>query len=170
MCVHQLPLASLKLIFFYKQITTNTQMTSFILICHCTPLLPWFIILDKNNFVIVSHHYLTSGGYQVCLYSQICPVVVMVMVMRFAWIMWGKPFIVKIFQKVAHRRTKVNVFPYKQISVRNGDHEWLIITNAFILCERRRHCWLWIGDEHLSMNIYLWTLQHIVVCLFDKYI
>ncbi len=26
-----------------------------------------YYILDKNNFVKVSHHYLTSGGYQVCL-------------------------------------------------------------------------------------------------------
>ncbi len=39
----------------------------YILIGHCTSLSPWFIILDKNNFVKVSHHYLTSGGYKVCL-------------------------------------------------------------------------------------------------------
>ncbi len=27
------------------------------IICHCTSLSPWFIILDKINFVNVSHHY-----------------------------------------------------------------------------------------------------------------
>ncbi len=37
----------------------------YILIGHCTSLSTWFIILDKNNFVKVSHHYHTSGGYQV---------------------------------------------------------------------------------------------------------
>ncbi len=26
-------------------------------------------------------------------------------------------------------------FPYKQVSGRNGDHEWLRMTNAFILCD-----------------------------------
>ncbi len=31
-----------------------------------------------------------------------------------------------------HRRS---FFPYKQVSGRNGDHEWLRMTNAFILCD-----------------------------------
>ncbi len=43
------------------------KATFYTLIGHCTSLSPWFIILDKNHFVKVSHHYLTSGGYQVCL-------------------------------------------------------------------------------------------------------
>ncbi len=30
---------------------------------------------------------------------------------------------------------KVLFFSYKQVSGRNGDHEWLIMTNAFILCD-----------------------------------
>ncbi len=30
---------------------------------------------------------------------------------------------------------KGSFFPYKQVSGRNGDHEWLKITNAFILCD-----------------------------------
>ncbi len=42
---------------------------SYILIGHCKSLSPWFIILDKNNFVKVSYHNLTSGGYKV-VYSQ----------------------------------------------------------------------------------------------------
>ncbi len=39
----------------------------YILIGHCIPLSPWLIILDKNNLVQFIYHYLTSGGYQVCL-------------------------------------------------------------------------------------------------------
>ncbi len=30
---------------------------------------------------------------------------------------------------------KSNFFPYKQVSGENGDHEWLRMTNAFILCD-----------------------------------
>ncbi len=30
---------------------------------------------------------------------------------------------------------KSSFFPYKQVSGRNSDHEWLRMTNAFILCE-----------------------------------
>ncbi len=30
---------------------------------------------------------------------------------------------------------KSSFIPYKQVSGRNGDHEWLRITNAFILCD-----------------------------------
>ncbi len=51
---------------FYKLIPIKFKWLPYILICHCTPLSPWFIILDKNNFVKVSHHYLTSEGCQVC--------------------------------------------------------------------------------------------------------
>ncbi len=29
--------------------------------------LTMIFILDKNNFVNIYHHYLISGGYQVCL-------------------------------------------------------------------------------------------------------
>ncbi len=51
---------------FYKLIPKKAQMTTYILIGHCTSLSPlWFIILDKNNFVKLSHNYLKSGGYQV---------------------------------------------------------------------------------------------------------
>ncbi len=31
--------------------------------------------------------------------------------------------------------TKYHFFPYKQISGRNSDHEWLRMTSAFILCD-----------------------------------
>ncbi len=30
---------------------------------------------------------------------------------------------------------KSDFFPYKQVSRRNGDHEWFRMTNAFILCD-----------------------------------
>ncbi len=50
-----------------KLIPKTLKWLPYILIGHCTSLSPWFIILDKNNFVKFSHHYLTSGGYQVCL-------------------------------------------------------------------------------------------------------
>ncbi len=30
---------------------------------------------------------------------------------------------------------KCSFFPYKQVSGRNGDHEWLRMTNAFIWCD-----------------------------------
>ncbi len=30
---------------------------------------------------------------------------------------------------------KSKYFPYKQVSARNVDHEWLRITNTFILCD-----------------------------------
>ncbi len=52
---------------FHKLIPQTLKRQSYILIGHCTSLSPWFIILDKNIFVNVSHYYLTSGGYQVFL-------------------------------------------------------------------------------------------------------
>ncbi len=78
----------------FPKITTKTlKMTRhYILICHCTSLSPWYIILDKNNFV-------------------------------------------KVFQKAAQIPTKVHFFQYKQKSWRYSDHEWLRMTNAFILCD-----------------------------------
>ncbi len=35
-------------------------------------------------------------------------------------------------RKESHKRS---LFPYKQVSRRNGDHEWLRMTNVFILCD-----------------------------------
>ncbi len=52
---------------FPKIIPKSTICIHCIIISHCTSLSPCFIILDKNNVVKVSHHYLTLGGYQVCL-------------------------------------------------------------------------------------------------------
>ncbi len=47
----------------------------------------------------------------------------------------GSFFLEKILQKAIKRPTKVQLFPYKQVSGRNGADEWLRITNAFILCD-----------------------------------
>ncbi len=44
--------------FSFHKITPQTlKWLPYILICHCTSLSPWFIILDKKHFVKVSHHY-----------------------------------------------------------------------------------------------------------------
>ncbi len=52
----------------HKLIPKNTQMTTLYTISNFIPLSPiYFFILNKNNFVKVSHHYLTLGGNQVCL-------------------------------------------------------------------------------------------------------
>ncbi len=59
-----------------------------------------------------------------------CPLVVMVM--WFVWVIWEEK---KILQKAAQRSTKGWCFPYKKASARNADHKWLIMTNAFILCD-----------------------------------
>ncbi len=59
----------------------------------------------------------------------------MVTVMCFAWVICEEIFLAKIPQKDAQRPTKVHFFPYKQVSGRNGDHEWLRMTNALILCD-----------------------------------
>ncbi len=48
-------------------IKKNTQMTTLYANWSLYITFTMIIILDKNNFVKVSHHYLTSGGYQVCL-------------------------------------------------------------------------------------------------------
>ncbi len=59
----------------------------------------------------------------------------MVMIIWFAWVIWREFFLKNILQKATQRPTKVHFFPYKQVRKRNGDHEWLRMTNAFILCD-----------------------------------
>ncbi len=47
-----------KTYFSFHNITPKTlKWLPYILNCHCLPLSPWFIILDKKIFVKVSHHY-----------------------------------------------------------------------------------------------------------------
>ncbi len=71
----------------------------YILICHCTSLSPWFIILDKNNFVLYV----------------------------------GKAISQKYFWR-PHRDPQKIILSIWQVRVRNRDHEWLRMTNAFTLC------------------------------------
>ncbi len=103
---------------FHKHIPKTLKWLPYILICHCTSLSQWLMI-DKNNCISVYHHILTPRGYQVCLLSMPCGLIGMcwvkckqsnshtslitlcsqfllsygnqaIMVMWFAWIIWGK--------------------------------------------------------------------------------
>ncbi len=53
------------------------------------------------------------------------------MMMWFGWAIWVECFRKKILHKTTQRPTK-GLFSYKQVS---GDHEWLRMCNAFILCD-----------------------------------
>ncbi len=46
----------------------------------------------------------------------------------------GVFFARKYFRR-PHRDPQKFIFPYKQVSGRNNDHEWLRMTNVFILCD-----------------------------------
>ncbi len=86
----------LKASFFCYKITTKTlKRLPYILICYCTSLSPWFIILDKNNlwtFLITIES----------LYEPLCIV------------SWngdvGQLFLAKIFHKATQIPTKVHFF------------------------------------------------------------
>ncbi len=56
---------------------------------------------------------------------------------------------------------KSRFFPYKQVSGRNGDHELLRMTNAFILCEKFRKVMQRTEKEALTMvsDQYIFTDQ-----------
>ncbi len=59
------------------------------------------------------------------------------MAMWFAWVIggWGGVFSQENTPDCHTETHKSSFFPYKQVSGRNGDHEWLRMTNAFILCD-----------------------------------
>ncbi len=59
----------------------------------------------------------------------------MVMVMWFAWVIWGEFFPKKKNSRRPHRDPQKFIFSYKKVSGRNGDHEWLRMANTFILCD-----------------------------------
>ncbi len=73
-----------------------------------------------------------------------------------------------------HRDPQKFIFPYKQVSGRNGDHEWLRMTNAFILCDlvwkvQKRY----VANREGSFVTITLNSQHVVVVLTDlkiKYI
>ncbi len=55
------------------------------------------------------------------------------MVMWFAWVIWGEFFSQENTPEGHTETHKSSFFPHKQVSGRNSDHEWLRMTNAFIL-------------------------------------
>ncbi len=66
---------------------------------------------------------------------------------------------------------KCSLFLYKQLNGRNGDHEWLRITNAFILCDlvwkvQKSHATNREGSFKLVLCIYSRIVQQgdIAVC------
>ncbi len=96
--------------------------------CHkiTTKTLKWFIILDKNNFVNVSHHYWMPIWAH--MYS---------MLERPSGIGWGGGG-GSSYENTPESRTetdKRSSFPYQKVSGRTGDDEWLRMTNAFIVCD-----------------------------------
>ncbi len=82
--------------------------------CRSTSLLSYFIILGKNNFVNVSHHCMSLNVRKS---------------------LWGEFFSHENTPEGSTSPHKGPFSLYKQINVRNGDHEWLRTTNAFILCD-----------------------------------
>ncbi len=84
---------------------------SWIVIYRSTPLSPCFIILNKDNFVKVSH----------------CKRVPLKL---------GEFFFLRKYLKMVHSAQQKFLFPHKQLSKKtNGDHKWLRMINAFILCD-----------------------------------
>ncbi len=57
------------------------------------------------------------------------------MVIWFAWVIWEEFFSQDNTLEGHTEVHKSSFFPYKHASGRNGDHEWLRMTNAFILCD-----------------------------------
>ncbi len=81
------------------------------------------------------------------------------MVMWFAWVIWEEFFSQENTPEGHTETHKSSFVPYKQVSGRNDDHEWLRMTNAFILCDlvwkvQKRHAvnredsFKWIGHPY----------------------
>ncbi len=88
-------------------------------------------------------------------HDQICPLVVMVM--WFAWVIWREFFSQESTPEGNTDTHKSSFFPYKQIGGRNGDHEWLRMTNAFILCDllwkvQKRHAANRVGSFNIAIS------------------
>ncbi len=81
----------------------------------------WFSITVSPTYLFI---WKKSGYYKICL--------LVVMVMWFARVIC-KEFLSRKYSRRPHRDTQKLI--YKQICGRNGDHEWLKMTNAFILCD-----------------------------------
>ncbi len=104
--IYGLLLVRVKASFSFHKITPKiTQTHTGILVCHSIPFLPYFIILDKNNSVKRSHPKWEQQSE--VIFSR---------------------------ENTPEGRTwthKSSFLQYKQVNVRNGNHEWLRMTNAF---------------------------------------
>ncbi len=126
-----------KACFYFPQIITKIIHTC-IIVCHSISFLPYFIILDKKNSVKLSHP---------------------------KWVL------LKLDRGGARENTleghtgpnKSSFSPYKQVSVRNDDHEWIRTTNSFILYDlfwkvQKSHA----AKEALNSGVvflkWIWTL------------
>ncbi len=118
----------LKASFSFHKITVETLIwLPYILICHYTLLSPWFIILDKNNFVNVSYHYWIP-----------------IWTLMYNMLKWrsGGVFSHENTPEGCTETHKSLFLLYKEVSRRNSDHECLRMTNAFILSDL-----LWNSSE-----------------------
>ncbi len=102
-----------------------------ILVCHSISVLPYSIILDKNNYVKHPKWEWRSG---VVFFSR------------------------ENTPEGCTGTQKSYFFPYRQVSGRNGDNEWLRITNAFILCDllwkvQKNHAANRKGSFKMSMRL-----------------
>ncbi len=125
-----------------------------ILICHCTSLSPWFIILDMNNFVKVSPYY------WIPIWAPMYSIL--------EWQFEGRFFLAKILQNATQRDPQKFIFPYKQVSGRNGDREWLRMTNAFhsmwFIIKSSEKIMQWTEKEALRGHCILSLKMCLLIC------
>ncbi len=86
------------------------------------------------------------------------------MVMWFAWVIWGEFFSQKNTPEGRTETHKSSFFLYKHVSGRNGDHEWLRMTNTFILCDsvwkvQKRHA----ANREDSFNYNTCKFNHLYI-------
>ncbi len=110
---------------FHKIKPKTLNWLPYIIICHCTSISSWFIILDKNNcksFLSLLNPYMSLCVGGVCAHE-------------------------KTLEGLTGTHTS-SFFRHKQVSGRNGDNKWLRMTNVFILCDL-----LWKVQKNHAANI-----------------
>ncbi len=129
-------------------------MPTYILISHFIWLLQWFIILDMNNLVKVSHHYCMALKLSIKLKSTWTAIQTRevqqgiprnlgtnpYMSPYVEQVSCGEFFLTEILQKSSQGPTKVHFF-IKASNGRNGDHddlEWPMLSYYVIYCEKFR--------------------------------
>ncbi len=143
-----------KATFSFHKITTKTlKCLSYILISHFTWLLQWFIILDMNNLVNVSHHYWMLLKLSIKMKStwaaKWLPFQTREVQQGIARNLGTNPNMnpcVKMVRKYSRRAHRdphkfISFLKKKQISGRNGEHddlEWPMLSYYVIYCEKFR--------------------------------